>query len=80
MKLLTKQQQESYENAEICNICKQEYKYVKDKKYCKVRDHCYYTGKCRAAVHIICNLKYKVSFINFYSFSIMDLIMLIILS
>ena len=36
MKLLTKQQQESYENAEICNICKQEYKYVKDKNIVKL--------------------------------------------
>ena len=38
MKLLTKEQQESNENAEICYICeeKHENKYVKDKKYCKV--------------------------------------------
>ena len=38
MKLLTKEQQESNENAEICYICevKLENKYVKDKKYCKV--------------------------------------------
>ena len=25
----------------------------------KVRDHCYYTGKFRGAVHSICSLKYK---------------------
>ena len=38
MKLLTKEQQESNENVEICYICevKLENKYVKDKKYCKV--------------------------------------------
>ena len=32
MKLLTKEQQEWYENAKICYICKQEFenKYVKD--------------------------------------------------
>ena len=38
MKLLTKEQQESNENAEICYICEEklENKYVKDKKYCKV--------------------------------------------
>ena len=35
--------------------------YLKDKKYCKVRDHCRYTGEYRGAVHIICNLKYSVS-------------------
>ena len=27
--------------------------------YHKVRDHCHYTGKCRGAVHNICNLRYK---------------------
>ena len=39
MKLLTKEQQESNENAEICYICEEklENKYVKDKKYCKVK-------------------------------------------
>ena len=59
MKLLTKEQQESYENAKICFISKDksENKYVKDKKYCEVRGHCHYTGKYRGAVHSICNLK-----------------------
>ena len=38
MKLLTKKQQESYENAKISYICKEKFenKYLKDKKYCKV--------------------------------------------
>ena len=46
LKLLTKEQQESYENAKICYICYEKInnKYLKDKKYCKVRDHCHYTG------------------------------------
>ena len=36
MKLLTKEQQELYENVQICYICKRiENKCVKDKKYCK---------------------------------------------
>ena len=63
MKLLTKEQQESYENAKIFYICKEkiENKYVKDKKYRKVRDHCHYIGECRGAAHSICNLKYSVS-------------------
>ena len=39
---------------------KVEYKYVKDKKYCKVRDHCHYTKEYRDAAHSICNLKYSV--------------------
>ena len=52
MKLLTKGQQESYENSKICYICKEkiENKYVKDKKYCKTRDNCHYTGEYRGPV------------------------------
>ena len=47
MKLLTKKQQESYENAKICRICKEKFKneYVKDKNYQKFKDHCRYTGE-----------------------------------
>ena len=46
MKLLTKEQHESYENVKICFICQEKFEneYVKDKKYRKVRGHCYYTG------------------------------------
>ena len=33
---------------------------MKDKKYCKVRDHCNYTGKYRSVAGSICNLKYSV--------------------
>ena len=39
---------------------KNENKYVKDKKYRKARDHCYYTGKYRDPPHNICNLKYNI--------------------
>ena len=55
MKLLTKQQHN-------CYICQEKFenKYLKDKKYCKVRDHCHYTGEYRGAAHSICNLKYIV--------------------
>ena len=62
MKLLRKEQKESYENAKICCICKEKFenKYLKDKKYCKVRDHCHYTGEYRGAAHSICNLKYSM--------------------
>ena len=44
MKVLTKEQQESYKNEKICYICqgKCENKYLKNKKYRKVRDHCHY--------------------------------------
>ena len=45
-------------------ICKENFenKYVKDKKYCKVRDHCHYTGSlslCTYA-HSMGNLKQSV--------------------
>ena len=62
IKLLTKEQQESYENAKIYYICTEKFenKYVKDKKYCKVKDHCHYTGEYRGAGHSICILKYSV--------------------
>ena len=62
MKLLTKEQQESLENAKICYICKEKFenKYLKDKNYRKFRDHCHYTVECRGAAHSICNLKYSV--------------------
>ena len=45
MKLLTKERQESYENVKISYICQEKFenKYLKNKKYCKVRDHCHYT-------------------------------------
>ena len=45
MKLLTKEQQESYENAKTCFICKEKFenKYFRDKNYCKIRDYCHYT-------------------------------------
>ena len=68
MKLLTKEQQES-----------DKIKYLKDKKYRKVRDHCHYTGEYRGAVHSICNLKYKVPK-KILQFFIMDQTMIIILS
>ena len=62
MELLTKKQQESYENAKIYYICKENFrnKYLKDKKYSKVWDHCHYTGEYKDAVHSICNLNYSV--------------------
>ena len=34
-------------------------KYANNKKYCKVRDHCHYTGEQRGAEHSVCSLKYS---------------------
>ena len=62
MKSLTKERQESYENSKICYIYKEKFenKYLKDKKYRKVRDHYHYIGKYRGAAHSICNSTYSV--------------------
>ena len=62
MKLLTKEQQESYKNAKICHVCKEKFekKYLEDKKYHKFTDHSHYTGEYRGAAHSICSLKYNV--------------------
>ena len=62
MKLLTREQQESYENTKICYICKEKFenKYLKDKIYLYVRDHCHFTGEYRGASHSLGNLKYGV--------------------
>ena len=62
MKLLTKEQQESYKNAKICYIIKEKFenKYLKDEKYVKVRDHCHYSADYKGTVHSIWNLKYSV--------------------
>ena len=46
MKLLANGQQESYENTKTCKE-NFEYKSIKDKKYCKIRDHCHYKGEYR---------------------------------
>ena len=69
--LLIKEQQESYENARICYICKEnvENKHLEDKKYPNVRCNYHYTGKYRGVAHSICNLKYSVPKKISYSFS-----------
>ena len=58
MNLLTKQQQELNEETNTCLFVKKlENKYVKDKKYLKVRD---YTEECSSAADSISNFKYSV--------------------
>ena len=55
---LTNEEKQSHENQKISCICKEEFS--TDKKHCKVRDHCHYTGKYRGAALSICNLCYKI--------------------
>ena len=51
---LTRQEQISFDKAEICHICRKEL--LTDKGVDKVRDHCHFTGKYRGAAHNSCNL------------------------
>ena len=62
MKLLTKEQQKSYQSSKICSIWEKKYedKPPDDKKYC-IKDHWFYTGVYRGAAYVICNLKDTVS-------------------
>ena len=48
---LTKEEQESFNNAKLCYICNK----VLEKD--RVRDHCHFTGQYRGAAHNKCNLK-----------------------
>ena len=64
MILLTNEENEYYEKQKVCYICRKIFSTNKNdenafKLYHKVRDHCHYTGKFRAAAHSICNLRFK---------------------
>ena len=72
MNPLTEEQQESYENAKKrCYICKENFetKYLKNKRYCKVRGHCHFTGEYRGTVHSIRTLKYSITKKNLIAFN-----------
>ena len=56
---LTKEEEEKYNNQEVCYICKKEFD-KSDNKHYQVRDHCRYTGKYRGTAHNIFNLRYKI--------------------
>ena len=83
MILLTTEEKIYHNKQKICYICKKEFN-NNDKKNYKVRDHCHYTRKYRAAAHNICNLRYNVpkeipivfhnGYIYDYHFIIKDLV------
>ena len=64
MILLTDEESRSYEEQELCHICRKKFRMVEHdenyKKRRKVKDHCHYTTKCRGAAQSDCNLKSKV--------------------
>ena len=61
---LTKEENNFYDEQEICYICKDKVCMDKnDKNYInkrKVKDHCHYTGIFGGAAHDICDLNYNV--------------------
>ena len=68
MKLLTNEQQDSYESAKAYCIWKKKMKINiwRIKKYRKVTDDCHYTGEYRDYAHSTFNLNYSVLKKNFY--------------
>lgn len=59
IKLLTKEEWISFNNATKCHICLKIFG-KGEKKNIKVRDHCHYTGQYRGAAHKNCNLRFKI--------------------
>ena len=61
---VTHEENNFYNEQEVCYICKEKFCMDKnDKNYInkkKVKDHCHYTGRFRGAAHSKCNLNYKV--------------------
>ena len=49
---LIDKEKKPHENQKVCYIWKK--KFSTDKKYCKVRDHCYYIRQYRGVAHSIC--------------------------
>ena len=55
---LTNEKKEFYKKQEVCYIWEKEFS--SNKKYCKVRDHCHYTGTFRGITHNNSNFRYKI--------------------
>ena len=81
MKTITNEEQQSYQNAKICYVCKGKFedRHAKDKTYGKVRNHCHHVGEDGGVAYCICNLKYSLPKEIHVVFK-MDLTTIIILS
>ena len=58
---LTKEQRRAHRKQKLCYICDKKFSTDDDnKKYHKIKDHCYYTGKYRGAAHVMYSKKFKI--------------------
>ena len=62
MQSFSKKELKLYQHAATCCIYRKIVlkKFPKDKKYCKVRQYCHFTGKYRGAAYAICNSRFNV--------------------
>ena len=72
---MTDEDEESFQRAKECHICKRPYTTSDDKvrdvkvrdvkkvkvRNVKVRDHCHVTGKYRGSAHLVCNLNFNLT-------------------
>lgn len=58
MDVLSKEEEEMFENSTFCHICKKNFK--NDQTDIRVRDHCHISGCYRGAAHQKCNLDYQI--------------------
>ena len=61
--VMTKKDEEDFQNAKKCWICQRQYK-PDEGENIPVRDHCHMTGKYRGSAHKNCNFKIPVVFHN----------------
>ena len=62
MQSFSKKELKLYQHAATCCIYRKIVlkKFPKDKKYCKVRQYCHFTGKYRGAAYALCNSRFNV--------------------
>ena len=58
--VMTKKDEEDFQNAKKCWICQRQYK-PDEGENIPVRDHCHITGKYRGSAHKTCNLRLQIS-------------------